>query len=244
MELIPVIDLLNGVVVHAVAGVRKNYRPNRSCLVAGSDPVDTAKAIRDQFGINALYLADLTALQGGMTDYPNIEKLIATGLKLTADVGLNSADQVRRLFDLGVYEVVIALESLSNLTEASEFIQSLESRRFRFSVDLHGGQLLGAAARNSSPAEIISNVICLGIDQFIVLDLKSVGAGSGVSTMEICRLIQTQERQTSTWTGGGVRNRLDLMKLQQAGIDGALVATSIHDGSITPDDWSELRSGM
>ncbi len=94
MRIVPVIDLLGGQAVHARRGDRANYRPVQSALVAGSDPVDVARALlaaaqTAQQGLGAgtasdlhthtqypahradqdaegerLYVADLDALQG------------------------------------------------------------------------------------------------------------------------------------------------------------------------------------
>ena len=44
MRIVPVIDLLGGQAVRARRGDRANYRPVQSALVAGSDPVDVARA--------------------------------------------------------------------------------------------------------------------------------------------------------------------------------------------------------
>jgi phosphoribosylformimino-5-aminoimidazole carboxamide ribotide isomerase len=57
MRVIPVIDLKSGAAVHAVRGERERYRPLRSGLVAGSDPVEVARAVREALGLGELYVA-------------------------------------------------------------------------------------------------------------------------------------------------------------------------------------------
>jgi len=47
MRVIPVIDLKRGVAVHAVRGDRERYRPLRSRIAEGSDPVDLTRAVRE-----------------------------------------------------------------------------------------------------------------------------------------------------------------------------------------------------
>jgi len=46
MRVIPVIDLKGGVAVHAVRGERERYRPVRSRIAAGSDPVELTRSVR------------------------------------------------------------------------------------------------------------------------------------------------------------------------------------------------------
>src|SRR5438132_1291434 len=58
-RIIPVIDVMGGVVVRAVAGRRDQYRPLVSRLTNSTDPRDVAQALRDHTGTRHLYLADL-----------------------------------------------------------------------------------------------------------------------------------------------------------------------------------------
>ena len=64
MRVIPVIDLKGGVAVHAVRGDRERYRPLRSGIAEGSDPVEVTRAVRERFGLDELYVADLDAIGG------------------------------------------------------------------------------------------------------------------------------------------------------------------------------------
>ncbi|MFM8221178.1 MAG: nickel transporter, partial [Planctomycetaceae bacterium] len=45
MQVIPVLDLLGGVVVRGVAGQRDSYRPIVSQLVDGAEPLAVARAL-------------------------------------------------------------------------------------------------------------------------------------------------------------------------------------------------------
>jgi uncharacterized protein related to proFAR isomerase len=46
VKIIPVVDVLKGIVVHAVRGKRKEYQPLKSVLCASTDPVEVAVALR------------------------------------------------------------------------------------------------------------------------------------------------------------------------------------------------------
>jgi len=62
MKILPVLDVMGGVVVRGIAGRRSEYRPIVSRLTASTDPGDVAEAFRQHFGFDQLYLADLDAL--------------------------------------------------------------------------------------------------------------------------------------------------------------------------------------
>ena len=64
MRILPVMDLCGGQVVHAVRGDRARYRPLTTTLMAGSDPGAIGRALRDIFGFDSIYVADLDAIAG------------------------------------------------------------------------------------------------------------------------------------------------------------------------------------
>ena len=64
MRIIPVIDVLAGVVVRAVGGKRADYRPIQSKLTPSANPVSVAKALVAATGAEEVYVADLDAIMG------------------------------------------------------------------------------------------------------------------------------------------------------------------------------------
>ena len=64
MEIIPVIDVMGGVVVRARMGQRAQYRPIVTPLSATSDPVDVARGLLSIHAFKTLYVADLDAIAG------------------------------------------------------------------------------------------------------------------------------------------------------------------------------------
>src|SRR4051812_4963977 len=68
IRVVPVLDLLAGRVVHAIGGDRAHYRPLRTGLHPGSDPIGIARGYRDALHLREVYLADLDAIAGGAPD--------------------------------------------------------------------------------------------------------------------------------------------------------------------------------
>jgi phosphoribosylformimino-5-aminoimidazole carboxamide ribotide isomerase len=62
MQIIPVIDLKNGVVVHAKLGNRDDYAPLKSELCKSSDIFDVIDAFLIRFHFPIIYIADLNAI--------------------------------------------------------------------------------------------------------------------------------------------------------------------------------------
>jgi phosphoribosylformimino-5-aminoimidazole carboxamide ribotide isomerase len=65
----------------------------------------------------------------------------------------------------------------------------------------------------------------------IVLDLARVGTGAGVD-LALMRRVRAAAPHAALFAGGGVRGPDDLSRLADAGCDGALVATALHDGRL------------
>ncbi len=235
MKILPVLDLLNGVVVRGVGGRRDEYRPVQSVLTNSSQPLDVASAFRDQLGLTILYVADL---DGILNQRPNVEVfqcLAADGFELLIDGGLRSLADARRLLDAGATKLIVGLETLADRSLLAALIGEFGAERIVFSLDLKAGQPLLGDARwpDPTPLGIAASVIELGVTQMIVLDLASVGEQRGPSTLELCRSIRALAPNIRLITGGGVRNVADLEPLRAARIDGVLLATALHNGAIT-----------
>ncbi|MCS7095879.1 MAG: HisA/HisF-related TIM barrel protein, partial [Nitrososphaerota archaeon] len=82
MKIIPVIDVLGGLAVHAVKGERRRYRPVKSVLCSSADPLEVAEAFKE-LGFREVYLADLDAIMGGSRSCGLYRRIKAeTGLRL------------------------------------------------------------------------------------------------------------------------------------------------------------------
>ena len=72
MQIIPVLDLLGGVVVRGLAGQRDSYQPINSQLVNSAEPLAVAQAFQHKLGLQRFYVADLDAIEH---DQPSFDVL-------------------------------------------------------------------------------------------------------------------------------------------------------------------------
>ena len=66
-----------------------------------------------------------------------------------------------------------------------------------------------------------------------MIDLARVGSGSGPPLDAVAQLGASLP-DVAIYAGGGVRGDADLRALELAGATGALIATALHEGRITP----------
>ena len=234
MLILPVLDLLNGIVVRGVGGRRDEYRPVESVLTASAKPLDVARAFRERLGLTTVYVADLDGILHQRPNEPVFRQLVADGFELWIDGGLRSLADANRLRTVGAAKVIVGLETLPDARLLTTLIGEFGAEPIVFSLDLQARQpLLGAAEwPDATPLGIARTVMELGVTQLIVLDLASVGEQRGPSTLDLCRSIRQIAPSVRLITGGGVRNAADLEPLQAARIDSVLLATALHNGAI------------
>lgn len=243
MTILPVLDLLDGAAVRGVAGRRELYRPVQSVLAPRGDAVALARAYREQFGLEELYVADLDAILYGCPNLSLARALSETGSRLLVDAGLRQADRVRELMDCGIAALVAGLETIAGPAVVGELVRSLGSERVVFSLDLLRGRPLGdlSACETSDPFEIARRAVAEGIRRLIVLDLAAVGTGGGPATIPTCEALRRDFPDLHIITGGGVRTIADVRALLKSGADQVLVASALHDGTIGRAELDSLR---
>jgi HisA/HisF family protein len=232
MRVIGVIDLKDGLAVHAVRGERQRYRPVRSGLVDGADPVAVARALRDRLGLRELYVADLDAIAGGR-GHDDVLRALATEAELMVDAGVGDAAGVERVLSLGAARAIVGTETLNNAAAFAE----LPLDRLVLSLDMRAGRVLARDPELATlgPGEALARLARAGLREAIVLDLARVGSGEGPDVGLLGEL-HGRFPQLALLAGGGVRDAADLRALGQAGAAGALVATALHSGAIGRDD--------
>lgn len=245
-QVLPVLDLLDGIVVRGVGGRRNEYRPVESVLSTSAQPLNVARAFRERLGLTTLYVADLDGILHQRPNLSIFRTLSADGFNLWIDAGSSTLDDARTLLNAGASNVVVGLETLPGFQCLETMINELSAEQIVFSLDLKSGKpLFGKSDRpdsTSTPLGIARAAINLGVTQMIVLDLASVGEQRGPSTLDLCRSIRQLAPNIRLFTGGGVRNAADLRPLDAAQIDGVLLATALHNGQIGVEQVSNLRT--
>lgn len=230
MDVIPVIDLMEGEVVHARRGARGDYRPIRSGLVEGFGPLAIAGALMRLAPFRKLYIADLDAIRGRGAHAHAVAALAAAhpDVELWVDRGETNVESLgeRDPEDEGVS--VIGTESFE---DARTLLQALKASGGVLSLDHDAEGPLG-------PAEVHREA-ALWPDRVIVMTLARVGAREGPDFERLARAVGMADGR-KIYAAGGVRHAEDLRRLAEIGVAGALVASALHDGRITAKELRDL----
>lgn len=244
MKILPVLDLLDGVVVHGIAGQRDRYRPIESPLAPDARPLTVARAFRDKLGLQSLYVADLDAIRSDRPHVEAIRRLAEEGFEIMVDAGLRDVDRAQTVLGTGASSVIAGLETCRGPESLRRLCEICGPERVIFSLDLTAGRPLGdvRAWATAEPFEIAGRAVGCGVQQMIVLDLAQVGSHRGPSTAGLCRRLRGGFPDLRLITGGGVRNAADLAPLQELRLDGVLLASALHQGTIGREEIAALAS--
>ena len=239
MKVIPVIDVLDGVVVHAVRGIRGKYKPLESVLVDSIEPLKVAKMFRD-LGFSELYLADLDAIIKGTLNLEMLKAIVnETELKLMVDAGVTNVEKTKRLFDSGVQRAIIGTETLEKKDFVRQAVNLFGSERIIVSLDLRDNEVLfkWPLGRSNDATSLLEEFSKMVVSDAIILDLSRVGSNEGVNIDFLKRLLKASTM--NLYVGGGVRSISDLLKLKELGVFGVLMASALHSGKISLYDLKQ-----
>jgi phosphoribosylformimino-5-aminoimidazole carboxamide ribotide isomerase len=244
-----VLDLMAGRAVRARRGLRDAYAPAPSRLVpadSAGDPLAQARAFRDVLGCDAWYVADLDAILGGTPQRALLRALAGLGVRLLVDAGVATADRARAVIadggaggggGGGGTRVIVGLETLPAFAALAAVVRAVGAERVVFSLDLREGR---AVAQGGTPHELAAAAVAAGASGVLLLDLARVGSGRGVD-LDLVAALRRAHPAVELLAGGGIASRQDLERLADAGCDGALVATALHEGRLGRDDIDALR---
>lgn len=227
MEIVFVVDLYHGQMVHAVAGQRRDYRPFSDNTYHSL--VDLVSSFVHRYPIKKIYIADLDAIEQQGNHTESIVQLYTTFPLLTfwIDQGVPPISVLQDGLENGQY--VIGSETNISPAELSRIVQlrddvilSLDFRRTRFIGD-----------------QAVLKSTELWPEQVIVMSLAHVGLTQGPD-YALIETIKMRASNRKIYVAGGVRDSDDLRRLSDLGVAGVLVATALHNQRITPNILHDL----
>jgi phosphoribosylformimino-5-aminoimidazole carboxamide ribotide isomerase len=228
MKIIPVIDLKDGIVVHARQGNREQYQAINTELCQSPDIFEVIEAFLSVHNFNTFYIADLNAI----IDQGDHSRLI-TGVLMRFPHITFWIDRGYQTYDPPAVHFGNALPVLGSESYRNETLSGIKAYKSKFilSLDYSRSDALG-------PESLFFDS-SLWPEHIIIMTLERVGSGQGPDLeklTEFCR----QYPDKNFIAAGGIRNKQDLMDLSNAGIHHALVASALHSGAIKAGDIVSL----
>jgi len=221
MRILPVLDIMNGLVVQAIAGKRELYRPiTESFITHIPDPNEVLRNLFSM-GFREVYIADLDAIMGRGDNYSIIVKASSMGFHVYADIGrrgMERDDEDNISFVIGTEYILFPHEIVfqnNRVASLDVFGNNVKYNNMLIPIDIALREMLN---RNVNPQKLL--LICL----------DRVGTLSGPN-IEVIKIVRNMYRGELI-VGGGIRDENDILMLKREGVDGVLVASALHKGLI------------
>jgi len=221
VEIIPVIDVMGGKVVHARGGTRSKYPLLESVITKSNEPLAVIKDLLAYYPFSTLYMADLDAIMSGQRSdklYANVSEAFLT-LNVYLDAGVTDKTSWQ---SLSVWPNIIPIIASETLSEYFWLRDPEVLKKSILSLDFKQGEFLGEQGLLSSPHNWPQKIIAMNLD--------CIGSQSGPDLELLLELKMKSTREIIA--AGGVRTEQDLMLLKQQGIKRVLIASALHDGRI------------
>ena len=241
MQIIPVIDIKNGIAVHAKGGHREHYAALETRFAQVPEPTAIIAGMLNVMKIARIYIADLDAITKGAEstahagadnnamicqlarDYPKLGFMIDSGLTVRSVL-----DDYLQHSNL---EFVIASETLSTLQDYNAVMTRIPATRSVLSLDRRGDRRLGPAALFERPSMWPRRVINM--------NLACVGGDDGPD-WDGLEALRARRPDCQLYAAGGVRDLDDLSRLAVLGTTAVLIGSALHDGRLDPAEVAKF----
>lgn len=212
MDLYLATDLKSGQIVHGKSGMREHYIPVTSLYADTAEPAGFIEQVKPRF----LYIADLDRISKTGDHDALIPALAQKTERILLDRGCSGPDDMLTIN--GVCNIVGTETAAYTLDQFTGGV---------LSVDIKNDKVI---PWNSDPVSFLSSCDRYRFEIIILLDIGGVGTERGLNRK---RLFAFRKAYTGPllW-GGGVSSEKDLYLLDEAGFDGAIIATAVHNGNI------------
>ncbi len=223
LQIIPVLDIRDGIVVHARGGNREQYPALTSVLTASVEPVEVIADLVALFPFEQFYIADLDAIERDIQaaefyqslsrQFPQTQFWLDCGIKHAADLAVFS--------EMTNLSLVAGSETLA---DTAILTQAALASRLILSLDRKNQVNLGQAGLFSNSELWTKNVILMNLDR--------VGSERGPDLTWL-QAQQSKAQDINWYLAGGVRDEGDLMAVAKTGATGVLLASALHTGAIS-----------
>lgn len=252
MKLIPALDLLSGKVVHGIGGQRTIYQPIKDSVITdSSEPIEVVKDFYKKLHLDLFYIADLDSIErkdtDSIKDNPNYSHIVEIAknpqFKVMIDCGCKTIEDLEPFVSLGIDHVILGTETLDSPIIFYQAVEKYGAEKIIVSIELQGGKLLAKSERmkDVSPIKLAKQAEKVGVKAIIIIELQKVGSQSGPLNQQLID-IASQIKDVPVYTGGGVGSIQDLAVLKENNIQGVLIATAFHKGTIQKEEIEEFLS--
>lgn len=244
MLIIPAIDIIDGCCVRLSQGAYDQKK------VYDTDPLEVAKRY-EAAGLTHLHLVDLDGARSGHVVNSSVLERIATNTSLIIDFGggVKSDSDLRTVFDCGASQVTCGSIAVKQPDLVMSWLERWGADRLILGADCRGGRISTVGWTEATALEVgvfIAKYLRAGFRRVICTDIACDGMLCGPSISLYRRLMDQMAAEglcMDLIASGGVSSLEDLIRLDAAGLSGAIVGKAIYEQRVTLDELVVLQRG-
>lgn len=240
MQLYPAIDMKGGKCVRLTQGLFDNVK------IYSDTPADMAKLWVSQ-GATFLHLVDLDGALAGHSVNEDAIREIAKSVNVPIQLGggIRSAETVKHMLDLGITRCIIGTRAVQQPEFIRELIEQFGAERIVVGIDAKNGMAAVEGwekVSSLSALDLCRQMEAFGVKHIVYTDISRDGMMTGPNIPYTKRL--TDETGMDIIASGGMSCMEDLIRLQENGIQGAIIGKALYEHKISlPDAVARFEGG-
>ena len=238
MTVIPAIDIMNGRCVRLTTG---DYTQQ---TIYPEDPLQQA-ILFEEAGLTRLHLVDLEGARAGKVCNWQVLEQITSQTKLRVDFsgGINSEDELARVFDSGAAYAAIGSMAVKSPDTVENWIAKYGAERFIIGADVKQQEVMVRGWTEATGMDVLSLIASYrdkGVDHFFCTDISKDGLlqGPGIS---LYKTILEHHPAINLVASGGITSLADIQALKKIGCNGAIIGKAIYENRISLAELSSIR---
>ena len=213
--------------VHGEPGFERTYTV---------DPVEMALLWRGE-NAKTLHVIDIDGVADGrIRNLEIIRRMVETvDIPIQVGGGVRSEQDIRSLFDAGVYRVVMGTAAVENPAVIERLVATYGTRKIAAGIESWGGRIRTEGGRkqsNLSPLDLALTMKSIGVSRLLY---SSVDPVTKSKRLDLDGLRSIAEGSSLRVTAqGGVKDYKDLIALQDlapAGVDSVIIGRPLYENS-------------
>ena len=213
--------------VHGEPGLERTY---------SIDPVDMAILWRGE-NAKTLHVIDIDGVADGRIMNLEIIRRMVASVDIPVQVGggVRSEEDIRALFDVGVYRVVLGTAAVENPAFIERLVQTYGTRKIAAVIESWDGRIRTGGGRKESdlsPLELALRMKSIGVSRLLYSSVESATKEKRLDLEGLRHIAQGSLLRVTAQ--GGVRNYKDLIALQElssAGVDSVIIGRPLYENS-------------
>ena len=232
MRIIPAIDIIDGKCVRLTQG---DYAQKK---VYHAHPLEMAKTFEDA-GLKFLHLVDLDGAKAGKVINWEVVESITSHTSLSVDFGggIKTAEEISRLFTLGISQVNLGSIAVKNPELVRQWLDQYGAEKIILSADVKKEMIAISGWLEDSTISVfdfIRDYLAKGVRYVTCTDISTDGMLQGPNVALYRKLLDTFP-DIRLIASGGVSGAKDLEDLRKISVDGVIVGKAIYEGRLSLD---------